>query len=427
MRFAVSVLVTFVALNMSAVSARKQPVEVFSEADATEKDLDSLLEVQGARQGACSNFVLWTDKNGLKCEWYAGEKWCHNGATSNKRTIADFVHNAKADGVGAHEACCECGGGDYNYYAGTSATLKHETEECWEQCSKKEGHCAFCGTGVCRKGANNLHTCVAQEKTCLALANVDRHDLLKAAKLSSAVYKEDSFKAEVHAQGMLRTAFYIADGKFGLDFGIADPLPHPDPANRDPWVVFAGSESTEDWKQNFNAFFTAATYPTAVPGVQVHQGFENQWSSARVDVKAKFAKLHAAGVKRVYFAGHSLGGAVATVAAAEMQSLFPGVLIELVTFGAPQCGNVAFGKNINELMSSRITRVINSGDPVPCLTQIVGVADNIAGELAWNEGSLQWSSPREEHCNKDFLDGASSITDHLMGDTYIPLIANKCN
>lgn len=263
--------------------------------------------------------------------------------------------------------------------------------------------------------------CVAREKTCLALANVDHHDLVKAAKLVDAVYGKDSFKAEVHSQGM-KTAFYLLNGKYDLDFGIADPMPHPDPGARDPWVVFAGSESTEDWKQNFNAMYASVPYETSVSGVKVHKGFANQWSSARDEVQRKFKQLKNAGARRVYFAGHSLGGAVATVAAAEMQTLFPSVKIELVTFGAPSCANAAFGENINALMSSRITRVVQSGDPVPCLTQLVGVADNIAGELAFNEGSGQWSSPREEHCHKDLTDGGASIDDHMVLGTYLPLV-----
>ena len=38
----------------------------------------------------------------------------------------------------------------------------------------------------------------------------------------------------------------------------------------------------------------------------------------------------------------------------------------------------------------------------------------------------QWSSPREDNCNLDTSQASSSITDHLMGDTYKPLISDKC-
>lgn len=397
-----------------------------------EKDISSLLDVQGA----CNNIPSWKDGEGDTCKWYEQNGWC-NGAPT--KPIADYREYENADGIGAHQACCECAGGDYKHNAGAAASLKHAKKDCWDECGHKDGYCDFCGSGVCCRSGwsstngctvshgqsnrimGNRHMCVALEKTCLALANVDHHDLVKAAKLVEAVYGKDRFKTEVHAQG-LKTAFYLMDGKYDLDFGIADPMPHPNPGARDPWVVFAGSESTEDWKQNFNALYTTVPYETSVSGVEVHKGFANQWSTARDEVQRKFKQLQNAGVTRAYFAGHSLGGAVATVAAAEMQALFPGVKIELVTFGAPACGNAAFGENINELMGSRITRVVQSGDPVPCLTQLVGVADNIAGELVFNEGSKQWSSPREEHCNRDLTDGGASIDDHLMLPTYIPLV-----
>lgn len=272
----------------------------------------------------------------------------------------------------------------------------------------------------------NQHVCVAYEKSCVALANHPVGELRKAAHLVDAVYAKKDFETATTHYG-LKTVFYVADGMHDLDFGFSpDPLQNPKEYGRHPWIVFGGSESVEDWKTNFNALWHTPSYKTSVAGVKIHAGFQSQWAAAKEDVFSRLTSLKGKGVKEVFLAGHSLGGAVATVAAAEIQTAFPDIAVQLITYGAPMCGNSAFGDNINGLMSSRITRVIQSGDPVPCLTQVVGYADNIAGELCFNEGSQKWSSPREEHCNKDVKDLSMSIEDHLMGPSYIPLMDNKC-
>ena len=71
---------------------------------------------------------------------------------------------------------------------------------------------------------------------------------------------------------------------------------------------------------------------------------------------------------KIYLTGHSLGGAVATLAAARLADL--GVRpeqLEVITFGAPAVGNEAFARAYEHKFS--LTRVVMAGDPVKSVLQ----------------------------------------------------------
>jgi hypothetical protein len=441
-------------LSVLAIVPEK-PNEVLDENNVS-NDLDSLLNLQKTKgdEQKCNDRAMWRDKFGDGCDWYSKHGWCSNGKADASKNFSPYAK----DSIAATDACCECGA-RFNDVAGEAGGLKNKGEFCWDDCGrtdvKQDGECPskFCGNGICCRastsgghcdgthglrtmrnalswGLYGQHVCVAKSKKCMELANHHHRDLVKASHLVDAVYVDTLWNETLPGED-LKFVFYMKDGTHDLDFGIADPLPHADAENH-PWVVFGGSESTTDWMQNVNALYSSVPYEHNVkqalspPPIEVHTGFANQLAAGRARVTKFFDACKAAGVKKVFLSGHSLGGAVATLAAAEFASKYPEIQVELITFGAPVVGNYEFGKNINSLLSAHMTRVISSGDPIPCAAKTVGIADNIAGELAWNEGSEQWSSPREDNCNLDTSQASSSITDHLMGDTYKPLVSKKC-
>lgn len=95
----------------------------------------------------------------------------------------------------------------------------------------------------------------------------------------------------------------------------------------------------------------------------VHKGFKlafDEVLSEKVGLWTYVQELMDRGAAdELYFTGHSLGGALATLAAVYLDSLpHP-----LVTFGAPRVGNPEFCSHLPE----ETWRFINAGDPVPYL------------------------------------------------------------
>lgn len=120
-------------------------------------------------------------------------------------------------------------------------------------------------------------------------------------------------------------------------------------------LVFRGTTSGTDWKTNLRVkTLVYATRPDEAP-VLVHQGFLNAWR--RVDGKVG-ALITTTGAKPLYITGHSLGGAVAVVASALLDSAR---LAACYTFGAPRVGNRTFDLYVKPPHY----RVVNGWDVVP--------------------------------------------------------------
>jgi pimeloyl-ACP methyl ester carboxylesterase len=112
---------------------------------------------------------------------------------------------------------------------------------------------------------------------------------------------------------------------------------------------------------------TYDTRPDRSRGVnmyQFHSGFlgvfQELWEVSRF---RELAEIAAAGDKSVWFTGHSLGAAVALLAAADW--LRRGRTVQGVyLFGAPRVGNVYFAEDYDRVMKKRTFRLVNFIDPV---------------------------------------------------------------
>jgi len=106
------------------------------------------------------------------------------------------------------------------------------------------------------------------------------------------------------------------------------------------FVIFRGTQNVHNWLTDLDAFLVDNVYG---PG-KVHQGFQNVMKS--VAEKAAYTTALQECVdanKFVYFAGHSLGGAVATLAAQHFRKAHPGHNnFHFATFGSPRVGNYHF-------------------------------------------------------------------------------------
>ena len=112
-------------------------------------------------------------------------------------------------------------------------------------------------------------------------------------------------------------------------------------------VAFRGTDEGKDWLDNLDAEHTN----------DWHKGFQKHYDKLSLEW---LRILHDNPSKPVYFTGHSLGGAVAVIAACEM--VFSSGCI---TFGAPRV--MWKGSQVDKQFNFPMLRVTRAADPVPHL------------------------------------------------------------
>lgn len=126
----------------------------------------------------------------------------------------------------------------------------------------------------------------------------------------------------------------------------------------DLWIVFRGTDELADWVDNLDAEKTISAQG------YVHKGFSDAldrvWSFV-------LAEVYSRGISRLHFVGHSLGGALAAIAASRCLLGSLDDRVYLWTFGQPRCGDKPWADWMDERLGQRYVRVFNAGDIVPHL------------------------------------------------------------
>jgi triacylglycerol lipase len=131
-------------------------------------------------------------------------------------------------------------------------------------------------------------------------------------------------------------------------------------------VSFRGSNELQDWFTNFNAF------PPAKDAFgNVHPGFKKaldlvwnmKFSNGIVGLENLLRSLQQERVRSLWFTGHSLGAALATLATARLREKDMPVY-GLYTFGSPRLGDRDFERIFNQDFKSRAFRFVNNNDTV---------------------------------------------------------------
>ncbi len=217
-------------------------------------------------------------------------------------------------------------------------------------------------------------------------------------------YREDSAAAQTKYT-LFRTSLQ----------GREDPL----------WLLaIAGTESGKDAEVDLRIHRVAfggntpeefrrvvSMHPEDMP--MVHQGFNEYTQTAFFENPISpedprtFGELLADELKarpgeKLYLTGHSLGGAVAVLAAARLVDMgVPGEQIEVITFGAPAVGSEAFARAYEQKIS--VERIVMPGDPVKGVLQSVNSGYVQFGET--KELSKLKGSERFSHEMVLYLDG----------------------
>lgn len=133
-------------------------------------------------------------------------------------------------------------------------------------------------------------------------------------------------------------------------------------------VSFRGSTDIANWIINLST--TRTSYPLC-DKCSVHVGFNAGYNMVKGQVQTvvtNLLRLHTGA--KIYVSGHSLGGAIAVLAAADLQDLTGGLVTQLYTVGQPRVGNDVLAQFLTSFIPNTF-RIVNYGDQVPHVPQSV--------------------------------------------------------
>lgn len=129
--------------------------------------------------------------------------------------------------------------------------------------------------------------------------------------------------------------------------------------SRETIVVLRGTQTASDWLSNFNIGFDRGP-----DGSLIHAGFNRIYRTFADDLRAAISR---ANPQRIHFVGHSLGGALASIAASEYAGIHKKPSY-LYTFGAPRVGSLGLCSTLRtNLPVGHVKRVYAISDPVPMI------------------------------------------------------------
>lgn len=169
----------------------------------------------------------------------------------------------------------------------------------------------------------------------------------------AGVYSEKDLQELLDKNGFVFQAPYLNKGSAqGFICYKKEPNPYI-------VVAFRGSEKKiEDWLTNADA---TPMPESEVKTGKVHSGFYRDFKGLKQTIEASLQKIRDTlgdPTIPVFFTGHSLGGAVATIATRE---LMPDGNGACYTYGAPRVGDYSYF----EFVKTPVYRVVNSSDIVP--------------------------------------------------------------
>ncbi len=131
-------------------------------------------------------------------------------------------------------------------------------------------------------------------------------------------------------------------------------------------VVFRGTEDMLDWRTNMMVDWTVLK-----GGVKVHTGFHDAYMPIRDRMFETVEGLLKRRPRPVYITGHSLGGALALMATAELANHDEAAVRDSIaacyTFGCPKAGD----KSFDQCVKVPLYRVTNGVDLVPAIPPIL--------------------------------------------------------
>ncbi len=245
------------------------------------------------------------------------------------------------------------------------------------------------------------------------------------ARISKEVYLQQSEGNQMPHETQILDNLKSEDAKFMSVFGVDKNSAQAALIEHEDYLCmgFRGTNELADWLDNINAFSTPALFG------EFHRGFWNSVEDVWEPIDRRCRELQQQRKRPIFFTGHSLGGAMATIAAARyIQEDKP--FTSVYTFGQPRAMTRSTALIFNSECRARFFRFHNNNDLVTRVpARLMGYS---------HIGSYLYISEEQELCREpgfwfkflDYFDGAMSalqekgidgVEDHNM-DKYLAAV-----
>jgi triacylglycerol lipase len=179
------------------------------------------------------------------------------------------------------------------------------------------------------------------------------HNALAFARIARLAYK-DSMVVEKAVLNKLEFDYFQSFNSKGTEAHLM--------ADHEKIIVaFCGSNHIQDWMNDLDIDLIGGPL-----GGKVHEGFARMlhcvWRDLQLSIRdLKTTASHQGRSLSVWFTGHSLGAALATLAVAYLREKDQPVQ-GLYTFGSPRVGDRQFARNFNLDFGDKTFRIVNKND-----------------------------------------------------------------
>lgn len=250
------------------------------------------------------------------------------------------------------------------------------------------------------------------------MTTLDAGNAYWMARISKEVYLSKSEEDQVPDETKILNNLKNDDDGFISIFGVdknsaqAAVIEHEDYL----CMAFRGTNELVDWLDNMNAFSTSELFG------EFHRGFWNSVQDVWKPIDSKCRELQRQKNRPIFFTGHSLGGAMATIAAAMyIQEDKP--FTSVYTFGQPRAMTRKTAQIFNVECKARFLRFHNNNDIVTRAPARLMGYSHVGSYLYISEEAEIHQEPGFWYRFVDYFDGALSalrergidgVEDHSM-------------
>ena len=188
---------------------------------------------------------------------------------------------------------------------------------------------------------------------------LDKENAYWMARIASAVYLKKSETDQFPDEQKILKTLKADDKGFISVFGADKNSAQAAVVEHEDYIctAFRGTDELNDWLDNINAFSTSELFG------KFHRGFWKSTEDVWEQTDSKCRELQSQKKRPIFFTGHSLGGAMATIAAARyIHEDKP--FTSVYTFGQPRVMSRKTAQIFNSECRSRFHRFHNNNDIV---------------------------------------------------------------